>query len=146
MQTAKAQIDQGTLIQFVQDLHHMLTELIPLTELPCLKWVLGHKIMITQEGNSSGTVNAKAAISANKWATVSDKGPSDVSSNVDLNHLAQLHRQVRVFVVHMKDLCITKTRLFKYIENYTTKNWKFSDKNSDIFIVLLIRITLVRQF
>ena len=27
----------------------------------------------------------------------------------------------------------TKTRLFKYIENFTTKNWKFSDKNSDIF-------------
>ena len=27
---------------------------------------------------------------------------------------------------------ITKTRLFKYIENFTTKNWKFSDKNSDI--------------
>ena len=28
---------------------------------------------------------------------------------------------------------ITKTQLFKYIENFTTKNWKFSDKNSDIF-------------
>ena len=28
---------------------------------------------------------------------------------------------------------ITKTRLFKYIESFTTKNWKFSDKNSDIF-------------
>ena len=28
---------------------------------------------------------------------------------------------------------ITKTRLFKYIENVTTKNWKFSDKKSDIF-------------
>ena len=28
---------------------------------------------------------------------------------------------------------ITKTRLFKYIENFTTKNWKFSGKNSDIF-------------
>ena len=27
---------------------------------------------------------------------------------------------------------ITKTRLFKYIENVTIKNWKFSDKNSDI--------------
>ena len=27
---------------------------------------------------------------------------------------------------------ITKTRLFKYIENFTFKNWKFSDKNSDI--------------
>ena len=28
---------------------------------------------------------------------------------------------------------ITKTRLFKYIDNFTAKNWKFSDKNSDIF-------------
>ena len=28
---------------------------------------------------------------------------------------------------------ITKTSLFKCIENFTTKNWKFSDKNSDIF-------------
>ena len=29
---------------------------------------------------------------------------------------------------------IRKTRLFKYIENFTTKNWKFSDiKKSDIF-------------
>ena len=27
---------------------------------------------------------------------------------------------------------ITKTGLFKYIENFTTKNSKFSDKNSDI--------------
>ena len=26
-----------------------------------------------------------------------------------------------------------KTRIFKYIENFTTKNWKVSDKNSDIF-------------
>ena len=30
------------------------------------------------------------------------------------------------------DFNITKTRLFKYIENFTTKNWKFSDKNSNI--------------
>ena len=28
---------------------------------------------------------------------------------------------------------ITKTRLCKYIENFTSKNWKFSVKNSDIF-------------
>ena len=28
---------------------------------------------------------------------------------------------------------ITKTSLFKYVENFTTKNWKYSDKNSDIF-------------
>ena len=29
-------------------------------------------------------------------------------------------------------MTITKTCLFKYIENFTTENWKFSDKNSDI--------------
>ena len=28
---------------------------------------------------------------------------------------------------------ITKTRLFKCIENFTNKNWKFSDKNFDSF-------------
>ena len=28
---------------------------------------------------------------------------------------------------------ITKTRLFKYIEHFTSKNIKFSDKKSDIF-------------
>ena len=28
---------------------------------------------------------------------------------------------------------ITKTRLFKYIENFTSKHWNFSDKNSDFF-------------
>ena len=30
---------------------------------------------------------------------------------------------------------ITKTRLSKYTENFTTKKWKFSDKNSDIFYI-----------
>ena len=33
----------------------------------------------------------------------------------------------------MKNKYNTKTRLFKYIENFATKNWKFSDKKSDIF-------------
>ena len=28
---------------------------------------------------------------------------------------------------------IAKTLIFKYIENFTTQNWKFSDKTSDIF-------------
>ena len=38
---------------------------------------------------------------------------------------------------------ITKTRLFKYIENFTTKNWKFSDKNSDIFYISALNIDCV---
>ena len=33
--------------------------------------------------------------------------------------------------------CITETRLFKFIEKFTSKNWRFSDKNSNIFIFLL---------
>ena len=28
---------------------------------------------------------------------------------------------------------ITKTRLFKYIEDFTSKIWKFSEKKNDIF-------------
>ena len=31
------------------------------------------------------------------------------------------------------DATIRKTRLFKYIENFSSKNWKFSDKKTDIF-------------
>ena len=34
---------------------------------------------------------------------------------------------------------ITKTHPFKYIENFISKNWKFSDKNSDIFFILLLK-------
>ena len=30
-------------------------------------------------------------------------------------------------------MIITKTCLFKYTENFTTKKWKFSENNSDIF-------------
>ena len=37
--------------------------------------------------------------------------------------------------VHKKP--IMKTCPFEYIEKFTTKNWKFSDKNSDIFHILL---------
>ena len=33
----------------------------------------------------------------------------------------------------MKTPTILKTHLFKYNENFTTKNWKLSDKNFDIF-------------
>ena len=36
---------------------------------------------------------------------------------------------------------ITKTYLFKYIENFTTKKWKFSDKKkSDIFRISALTI------
>ena len=33
---------------------------------------------------------------------------------------------------------IAKTSLFKYTKKFTTKKWKFSDKNSDIFHIFLI--------
>ena len=34
---------------------------------------------------------------------------------------------------------ITKTSLFKYIENLTSKNWKISDKKIDIFFLFLLK-------
>ena len=34
---------------------------------------------------------------------------------------------------------ITKTRLLKYTVNFTAKNWKFSDKNSNIFFIFLLK-------
>ena len=37
-----------------------------------------------------------------------------------------------LWLKHKSRLFITKTRLFKYTENFTTKKCKFSDKNSDI--------------
>ena len=49
---------------------------------------------------------------------------------------------------------ITKTCLFKYTENFTTKKWKISDKNSDIFnyfcskhrLWVLVRTASTRRF
>ena len=35
---------------------------------------------------------------------------------------------------HMQTF-ITKTRLFKYIENFTSKNWKFLDKNDEAVLM-----------
>ena len=56
--------------------------------------------------------------------------------------------------LYQRCLLITKTCLFKYIENFTTKNWKFSDKNSDIFsyfsskhrLWVLVRTASPRRF
>ena len=38
-----------------------------------------------------------------------------------------------LLIAYADSKAITKTRLSKYIENFTTKKWKFLDKNSDIF-------------
>ena len=34
---------------------------------------------------------------------------------------------------------ITETRLFKYIENFTTKKWLFLDENSNIFFYISVQ-------
>ena len=50
-----------------------------------------------------------------------------------------------IILINLEQLCkikplmqfiwwlFTKTSLFKYTENFTTKKWKFSEKNSDMF-------------
>ena len=42
-----------------------------------------------------------------------------------------MKKKVRIFLLQ----AIKETRLFKYIENFTTKNEHFQIKNSDIFHV-----------
>ena len=47
--------------------------------------------------------------------------------------LAKLFFSVQLKKIFIRYKNITKTRLFKYIENFTSKNGKFSDKSSEIF-------------
>ena len=44
------------------------------------------------------------------------------------------------------DFNITKTRLFKYIENFTTKNWKFSDKHSEAVLTSTHHLCFEKQY
>ena len=50
----------------------------------------------------------------------------------DQGQPALLHSLILAFADHLQNMSILKTLLFKYIENFTTKNGKFSDKNADI--------------
>ena len=60
----------------------------------------------------------------------------------------------RAYLLRPSMLIITKTRLFKYIENFTSKNWKFSDKNLWYFsyfcskhrLWVLVRTASARRF
>ena len=45
----------------------------------------------------------------------------------------QINRPMRDGSLIFSDIFITKTRPFKYIENFTSKNLKFSDIKTDIF-------------
>ena len=47
----------------------------------------------------------------------------------------------RSYNAYSLELPIMKTHLFKFIENFTIKNWKFSDKNSDIFHISAQKIS-----
>ena len=42
-----------------------------------------------------------------------------------------------------KSIFIPKTRLYKYTEKFTTKNWKFSDKKILIFFIFLLKTSIV---
>ena len=57
-------------------------------------------------------------------------------------HVSQMGRHYATaytngtFFFFLHFIIITKTRLFKYIENFTSKNWKFSDKKLWIFFYI----------
>ena len=54
-------------------------------------------------------------------------------SSLGLTYICRMDTSIS----HFGQVPITKTRLIKYIENFTTKNLKFSDKNLIFFIFLL---------
>ena len=64
------------------------------------------------------------------WYTQGDSRPEFFrlmqETNPDIKKLC-------IFVNGILKINITKTRLFKYIENFTSKNCKFKIKNSDLF-------------
>ena len=62
-------------------------------------------------------------------------------------YLMQAQINLNLCILRMFEIIfsITKTRLFKYIENFITKNWKFSDKNSDIFYIFALNIDCVTR-
>ena len=54
-------------------------------------------------------------------------------SRTEHNRLCACAVWSMAYSIRSNDVNITKTCLFKYPENFTTKKWKFSDKNSDSF-------------
>ena len=57
----------------------------------------------------------------------------DLSKYKYRNEFAHEQSNCAKLVKHVELEFITKTSLFKYTENFTTKNENFSDKNTDIF-------------
>ena len=69
-------------------------------------------------------------------------------NRINFNEKRSQYEQLRPVVICLKEMnyrwlfmfqyyyTITKTRLFKYIENVTTKNWKCPHKNSDSFHII----------
>ena len=49
------------------------------------------------------------------------------------------YKKTYLLICEPNEDSITKTRLFKYIENFTSKNIKFSDKKNLIFFIFLLK-------
>ena len=62
---------------------------------------------------------------------------------MNLKHTIDIfsRRQIKnMFLIYSDNrLCITKTCLFKYTENFITKKGKFSDKKNLIFFIFLLK-------
>ena len=90
----------------------------------------------------------KSYLLYNKWRTIYQVYPDPLIWQI-VEILISLHRLMSIFILkkdfryqwvaaqlfmrfiiymYQKHVRITKTRLFKYIENFISKNWKFSDE------------------
>ena len=103
-----------------------------------LSWVEHEKNFVTSRPDYLWKVNTVY------WRNITAHIIAKRRENVCLNEMSALYS---VFT-------ITKTRLFKYIENFTSKNWKFTNKKLIYFsyfcskyrLWVLVRTASARRF
>ena len=76
----------------------------------------------TMKETSVKTFNARGSIDPPIAASFPER--FERAYQIELDHFIDVVKGKRAYQIH-----ITKTRLFKYKENFTSKNWKFWDKN-----------------
>ena len=67
------------------------------------------------------------------WVLVRSSRREVLKSIHNIHFHGEIRKNINIFVRKTESYLefITKTCLFKYIENFTAKNWKLSDKNSE---------------
>ena len=100
----------------------------------CLMVLLRYCFYFIHLGNDSNE-NGRV-ISAPDWILTSQVWIPLAAEFSSWLYGASLHR---AFHYHPSFMCIMRTRLFKYVENFTSRKWKFSDKKTLIIFIFVLK-------